>query len=172
MKYREVYKYTLTLCVIALITFFGVEINKKYINQVENNIGIYNLPKFNLKMSKSKYWESLAINDTFQSIFIYFNPNCEHCHYQLKYAKEVVKEKDVHIIFVANVLVEELKKFVTTNDMQDEKNIIFLSDEENNFSKIFHTNVFPSIFIYGKDKKLKKRFNGETKAEAILKYLE
>ncbi len=29
----------------------------------------------------------------------------------------------------------------------------------------------PHIFIYGSDKKLRKEFKGETKAEAILKYL-
>ena len=160
--------FIITLLVFALL----IEITKKKSNQDFINNQISSLPNFTLETLKEVSWESADLIDTLQSIFIYFSPNCEHCQYQLKYAKEVVKEKDVLIIFIANVPVAELKEFVTTNDMQEDKNIVFLSDEENNFSKVFHTNVFPSIFIYGKDKKLKKRFNGETKAEAILKFLD
>jgi thioredoxin-related protein len=64
------------------------------------------------------------------------------------------------------------KVFAHTYGLDTIKNVQVISDEKNEMHAAFGVKSIPTIFIYDAKGKLLKRYNGETKIEAILKALD
>ena len=65
-----------------------------------------------------------------------------------------------------------MEDFCQQYNLWEVDNVEILLDRDNNFKKIFGKAVIPSVYIYDENQKLKKRFLGETKLEAILSQIE
>lgn len=104
------------------------------------------------------------------TVIIYFNPGCEHCQYE---ASEIGKqaeqfEKANMILISPDDSVKRVEAFATMYHLWEVDNLVVLLDRNQQFLKSFGTAVFPSVFIYGADKKLIKMYKGEVKIEAII----
>lgn len=103
-------------------------------------------------------------------VIFYFHPECEHCRYE---ASEIGKwpEKfcNVNMIMItSDTLSKEVEAFAIKYHLCEIENITILFDPEYTFERFFGTSIIPSIFIYGSDRKLIKKYNGEIKISAII----
>lgn len=158
----------LVLCIISWMANSSFEKIQKGKEREQKSSTLPNLKLFTL--------DSLAF-DAFPKphkfvVLIHFNTTCEHCHYEVLAIKNAADEfNDAEIIFFSTEALSLIRAFASASGLGEHSNI--------HFAKISFTDVIntigalsiPHIFIYGPDKKLRKEFKGETKPEAILKYL-
>jgi peroxiredoxin len=106
-------------------------------------------------------------------LLIYFNSDCSHCQYE---AEEIKKNVDrlrkVKVVFMSSEPLSKIKLFAEAYKLDAQENIHFTNVNPEHVAVTFGALAIPHIFIYGPDKTLRKEFRGETKIEAILKYLE
>lgn len=104
-------------------------------------------------------------------VLVHFNSECSHCHYEAQDIKNYIKEfSGTTIIFMSSESLHKIKVFAEVVGLRDHENVLFTKISDESFEALGALSV-PHIFIYGSDKVLRKEFKGETKAEAILKYL-
>lgn len=104
------------------------------------------------------------------TVIIYFHSECEHCQYE---ASEIGKqaeqfEKANVILITPDDSTMRVEAFAAKYHLWEVDNLTVLFDRNHQFLKSFGTAVFPTVFIYGADKKLVKVYKGETKMEAII----
>jgi len=114
-----------------------------------------------------------GFNPDKSTVIIYFHPECEHCQYE---ASEIGKQAQG--FYNANVIMispddssERLESFAIRYRLWEVENLTILLDRDNQFKKQFGQSVIPSVFIYGSDKHLRKSYKGETRIDAIIKYI-
>lgn len=104
--------------------------------------------------------------------FIHFNSGCEHCQYELKEVKNNQKAFiNTQIILMSSESLKVIKSTSSDFGLDGIPNIHFVKINPEHVFETFGPLSLPHILIYGKDRKLVKQFKGETKVEAILKYL-
>ncbi len=104
------------------------------------------------------------------TMIIYFNPGCEHCQYEAsEIGLQAEKfEKANMILITPDDSIKRVEAFAAKYHLWEVDNLTVLLDRNHQFLKSFGTAVFPSVFIYGADKKLIKMYKGEVKMEAII----
>jgi peroxiredoxin len=106
------------------------------------------------------------------SILIFFSSDCDHCQRE---ATDVEKNidgfKNYSLYFISMNQFSQMKKFAETYKLADKSNVKFLQADGATVFKAMGSIETPTICVYGKDKQLTKRFDGETKADLILKVL-
>lgn len=107
-------------------------------------------------------------------VIIYFHRECEHCQYEAKEISQNAKAfTNCQLVLVsANDSIKQLEDFCNEYNLWEVDNIEVLVDKQNLFKKTFGKAVIPSVYIYDDKQKLKKRFLGETKPEAIISEIE
>lgn len=104
------------------------------------------------------------------TVLIYFHPECEHCQYE---ASEIGMqagrfERANMILITPDDSFKRVEAFAISYHLWEVDNLTILLDRNNQFKKQFGNSPFPSVFIYGVDKKLVKMFKGETQTNAII----
>jgi thiol-disulfide isomerase/thioredoxin len=108
-------------------------------------------------------------------VLIHFNSDCEHCQYEVSSIQGLARRfEDVELIFFSTETITAIRQFALTFELIKYSNIHFTKVDVKNIIEAIGSNSLsaPHIFIYGPDKKLRKEFRGETKPEAILKYIQ
>ncbi|MGB4958735.1 MAG: redoxin domain-containing protein [Saprospiraceae bacterium] len=107
------------------------------------------------------------------SVIIFFNPSCHICIEEMKSIRKRIDEfKETEIIFVSDVTKDSLVQYVQLQDFMDQANIFVVADTSRVITDYFRISIIPSIFIYDDAGRLVKHFQGETKIDAIIKYLQ
>ena len=106
------------------------------------------------------------------SIIFFFNTDCEHCQNE---AEEIIKYKNNfknrNVLWLSIEPIENLLKFEEKYKIQETiPSLKIAKISITDLNKNFNISTNPTILIY-KDKKLVRKFVGETKIEVILKYL-
>lgn len=103
-------------------------------------------------------------------IIIYFHSECEHCVYEAQeIGQNAVAFNNCQVVMItADDSISRVESFCQRHYLWELENLEVLTDNNNRFKNTFDKAVVPSVFIYGKDRKLKKQFLGETKPEAII----
>jgi thiol-disulfide isomerase/thioredoxin len=159
---------TVVICTIAWMVSSSFEkIQKRTEREQKSNT----LPELNLFTLDSLAFGALSKSHK-PLILIYFNTSCEHCHYEILSIKNLADEfKDVEIIFFSTEPLSIIRPFASAMDFEEHSNIHFAKISFTDVTDAIGTLSIPHIFVYGPDKKLWKEFKGETKPEAILKYI-
>lgn len=106
-------------------------------------------------------------------VLFFFHPDCEHCQSEAKQVRENAQAlSTTKLIWISTENLDHLREF-------DEKFKLSQSIEKLVVAKIdpvianekFGVRTFPTVFIYDAAGNLIKKYTGETKIEAILKYL-
>jgi hypothetical protein len=63
---------------------------------------------------------------------------------------------------------KRVEAFAAKDHLWEVDNLTILIDRDHRFKNHFGTSIFPSVFIYGADKKLLKMYKGEIKIDAII----
>ncbi|MBE9469057.1 MAG: redoxin domain-containing protein [Bacteroidetes bacterium] len=134
---------------------------------------IQTIPNFSFtNVYNNKLFTNKNLEKNKATLIIYFNTECEHCEYEIKQiSKQNEKFQNFQIVMVSFEDADTLKMFATKYHLNKLANIYLLEDKEIKFDSIFGKSPLPSSFIYNKNGKLVKKFKGEVKTEALLKYL-
>ncbi len=118
------------------------------------------LPAFNItKIADSAKFTKDDLVKKRATIFILFNPFCDHCKHgtdDLKASIELFK--DVQIVMASPVEFSYLKKFYDDYKIADYPNIIMGRDPSNYLGTFFNVQSIPAIFVYDKKGHFVKRF--------------
>ncbi len=157
----------LLVCAVAWLASSTVrKINKKKEVKEKNNV-LHELPIFS--MDSTSY---SIVNEQKPIVLILFNTGCEHCQYEAgEIKKSIASFSQVSIVMVSSEPIAAIKEFALKYEVSHEPNITFCKIDPSKVFETFGGGSIPRIFIYGIDRQLIKEFNGETKIEAILKYL-
>ena len=132
--------------------------------------GITELPPLMLTMlTGEKVMVSSLPGNT---IIVFFNPDCDHCQREAQAIQSQMEAfKKYTLYFVAPGLPADIQLFADTYHLTGYSNVFFAKAEIPDVIRILGPMSTPSLFIYSNEKKLVKKFDGETKIEEILKFL-
>ncbi|RZL32280.1 MAG: redoxin domain-containing protein [Pedobacter sp.] len=165
----------LLTCLIFFLTgFTGFMVYKIVKTKKQNNAVAaikQTLPNFTFyKLDSVETGNTFIENDKAVCIF-YFNSDCEHCQYEAKEInKNIALFKNAQIVMVSFNTIKEIKDFSKQYNL-NHPNVTFLQDPKLEFKKWFGETSVPAVFIYNAKHQLVKEYHGETKIEAITKYL-
>lgn len=133
---------------------------------------IATLPDFNfLSLDSISKTKANLIPDKYL-VLVWFNTGCEHCQYEAQeFRGNPDSFKQTQILMVSGEPISDIRNFGNTYRVDTLNYLTLLHCEYNVFFNTFGTTSVPSIFIYSPEGKLLKQYSGETKLEAITKYL-
>ncbi len=151
-----------------LITNIQAGIQKKAVIEERRN----HLPDFQFATLEGANFTKSDLDLTQPTVIISFMPTCHFCQYEAKAVEEhSAAFEQVNLLMVTSAPEAEAIQFAEEYKLKDDPNVVILTDEFQQFQTTFGTSAVPSVFIYDKQQKLVKHFAGETKMEAIFKYI-
>jgi peroxiredoxin len=113
-----------------------------------------------------------ALNLPAKSILVFYFPDCDHCQREAAdFSKHLAAFKGYHVWFIAVVPFQKIQKFAIDYKLVGYDYVHFVQTEPKDITNNYGGIQTPSVYIYSKEKKLVKFFNGETKVEEIIKFL-
>lgn len=107
-----------------------------------------------------------------KSIIFYFHPECDHCGFEADdISKQLTDFQTTQLIWVSPVDSTTIRQFARDHHLDRLPNVHWMSDTANVFPKMFNPDLLPSSWIFDEKGRLLKHFNGQTKIEALLKFL-
>ena len=123
----------------------------------------------------------LSLDSTFVPIkntqrptaIFYFDPHCEHCQQEAAtLVKEAQQFKDVQVYWLSSASLADLRTFEVQYGLQKKLSMLQIGQISAEVAdKQFGFRTVPTILLYNQAGTLTKKYVGETKTEAILKYL-
>ncbi|QTY28108.1 peroxiredoxin [Flavobacterium sp. CS20] len=126
------------------------------------------LPDFEISNQNNETFTQDDVSQDSYAYFIYFNPTCGHCKTAFKtlnlhvedlkntkfklYPVSAKNDKDTHAFFE-----NYAPKLLALNNVQ------ILLDDNYKFADTFFVKGYPTAFLYDKNQKLVKVYNGESK---------
>jgi hypothetical protein len=105
-------------------------------------------------------------------MLIFFDPDCQHCLYEIRDLKTHIDEINLtKILLIATASAEEINSFILDNRLDSISKINVLRGVPDEIIGSFGNIPVPSIFIYDSNKKLVKSFRGEFKIETVINFL-
>jgi len=105
-------------------------------------------------------------------LIIFFTTTCEHCQYEMAQIKKSIHAfNQINVLMVSSEPIKDIRKFSIEFGLNDLPTVTFTKIRPEDVYDTFGSVSIPHVFIYSKDHELIKDFKGETKIEAILKYL-
>lgn len=107
------------------------------------------------------------------AVLFFFHPDCEHCQSEARQIQENVEElKAVKLIWISYENLDRLREFDEEYKLTGSfPQLVMAKIEPVVANEKFGLRTFPTVFIYDAEGNLAKKYTGETKIEAILKYL-
>lgn len=130
------------------------------------------LPEFQFKKADETLLTKESLTPFKPVVVVYFDPDCDHCQKQATWISERQKRdqafSNINLVFVSWSTSENNTKFRQTYfpDMGD--NLHFGIDHDYQIDTWFGYSEVPSVFVYGRDWKLNKKFTKEVSADEIL----
>ena len=106
-----------------------------------------------------------------KAILVYFNSECHHCQWEIEtFNAEIEKLNSTQLFFISQEDECQAIDFLNSHEKIAISNYIFYKISSDKVLPTFGSEVVPQILIYNNNR-LKKKYNGETKISAIVKYL-
>jgi thiol-disulfide isomerase/thioredoxin len=123
------------------------------------------LPDFKIFTLEGNAFNQNNIEKDTYTYFVYFNPTCGHCKTAFKLLNlksEQIKKTKVKLYPVSANTKEETNKFFKqyAPNIQSLTNTQILRDDDYKFADAFSVGPFPTSFLYDKNNKLVKVFEG------------
>jgi len=103
------------------------------------------------------------------TIFIVFSPDCSHCQNEAKMITENIRQfKNTQFVMLTYLPYEEMMAFYKVFRIYNYPQITMGRDTKFFFPIYFGVKNLPSIYIYDKNGRFKKSFEGDVKPETLL----
>ena len=159
------------IVIMGLTTFLLIGIAGKMQKNKIMKERIKSLPVFSFRTLNDTIFRSDQLKEG-PVLILFFHPECEHCQYQITtlFNNNVIPS-GLCVLLISNAEKEGIRKFMEENNLLQYPGLTALADETYSFRNYFGTEIVPAIFIYNKELKLVRYFQGEVRPETILKYL-
>lgn len=159
----------LLVCAVAWMANKTVRKIKAKKQATEKVSALHNLPLFTLDSTRYVFQ-----NNAQPLAIIFFNSECEHCQYEMREINQkqsLFLNKKLILLSSENIstIIKASEDFGLAHYLP---NIHFAKINDEDVFSTFGSVSVPHIFIYDEDGRLIKEFKGETKVEAIAKYLQ
>jgi len=169
---KSILKWIIVLLVALAIFFLFYKIIVRINTKQALKEAIASLPVINFQTTDSISYTKDNLFPDKNLILVWFNTDCEHCQYEAQeFIKNPVSFNQTQILMVSGEPLSDLRKFGKTYGIDTLQFLKLLHCDYQVFFNTFGTTSVPSLFIYSPEGKLLKQYNGETKFEAITKYL-
>jgi thioredoxin-related protein len=166
---RNIVLWALTILFVLLIAWMGNKTVEKLRTVDKAKEKIASLKSLPIVVMDSSRYE---LPTTVSTVVILFNTTCEHCQYEATEIKKSISFfSKTSILMISSEPIKKIKTFSEEYALNNESSVTFAKISRDDVFETFGSVSIPHIFIYSKDRKLIKEFKGETKIEAILKYL-
>lgn len=116
--------------------------------------------------------QKMANELTGKSILIFYSPDCDHCQREAQdLQKHINAFRNYDIYFISASLPEDAQLFAQTYGLHEQNNITFALATYEDVIRIMGPMPTPTVFIYSNEKRLVKKFAGETNVEEMIPYL-
>lgn len=157
----------IVITMAVLIGLIASNLGKKEQRKANNQY----LPNLNLSLTDSTFINTKTFRSNF-TILIFFNSECDYCVYEAGEIRRAIHNlSNINIIFTSTEELTLIRKFGEVQDLLQYQNVYFGQISHTDLSETFGHLSLPHIFIYDSSQKFIKEFKGETKVEAILKYV-
>lgn len=163
MQKKTIIKVSFGLLFIALIV--GIAVSSSSKNDLPEVAESFPTELLQSKMSLEK--SSLER----PRLIIFYNPECEHCQYEAETLSTNPDFQNLDVYWVSGAASEDNQAFKASYASAAPASFHFLDDKQYQIGNALGVRTFPTIFIYGEDGSLLYKYEGETKPEAILKWL-
>lgn len=103
-----------------------------------------------------------------KTILIFYIPDCDHCQREAEAIRSQLDVfKNYTLYFITASGTEEIKRFAETYRLNGLPNVFFARTEVTDVIREMGPIGTPSLYIYSREKRLIKKFDGETKVAEI-----
>ena len=157
--------------ILLAATVFFFQLQAKWEKRKQIAQAIQTLPHFKITHSDSTEGSFIRIGKK-PHVIVYFNTDCDHCQYEAtQIQKNMAKFKDAQLLMLSIEPLTNIRKFIKTYRLEGFSNLQVGQITGKTAVETFGFKSVPHILIYDADNQLVKGYKGETKIEAILKYL-
>ena len=104
-----------------------------------------------------------------QNALIFFQPDCDHCQREAQeFQRNLEAFEGTTLYFITSGPMNEIQAFADTYKLSGHPNVHFAATPAINVLNNYGPISAPSVYIYSKDHRLVKGFNGETPIERIV----
>ena len=109
---------------------------------------------------------------TEKTILVLYQPDCDHCQREANEIEAHLDSfKDYNIYFITTESFEKIDQFAKDYNLEGHDHVFFGQTQVGHIINNFGQISAPSVYVYGEGGNLKRRFNGETRIEDIVKSL-
>ncbi len=151
----------LLVCGLWLLSIHQISKKKAAIGRIEN------LPKIEMLTLQNEkiFLSDFSFEET--KVLIYFNTHCDFCQFEMEeLSKRLPEFENCEIFLFSAEPIDSLQKLC--NQFKGGYNVTIGHCPYDTVVKYFGKLGSPSIFIYGEDNKLVKKFNGSTRINELL----
>lgn len=169
MTGRKIILRIVLLMVILLGGLLGWNVYTKAQAKAEREALTSTIPDFTFQSIDGGALTASQLGPHKKQVFIFFNPDCEHCQYEAQQAhKYTAQLAQTEINWIGPDTEERVSNFAQQYGLDTLSHHRVLLDTQQQMDTIFGTKGFPEIWIYDESGKLLKKYHGETKWEAIV----
>lgn len=164
------------LFIIIIVFLSTIFLAKKTIDKIQKKKYYYErikeMPSFEF-YSDNKLFTNKNLKDEYSTVFVFFDSECEYCVSQLNsIIDNIAYFNNCQILLISLDPLEYSNNISIKNkSILHEYNVFILEDRKMLLSEVFYIDLIPTTLIYNKNRKLLKKFNGQTLAEKIIKEL-
>lgn len=162
----------LLVVLVAVLLVLGHAIVRKAGELATLQERLEQLPAFSFTDLGGKAFSHGHLSDGKPVLLIYFHPDCDHCQYEAGVIRDSLHRlAATEVLLISSAPAPQLEEFGEAYGLLGHPGVHILHDAAGAFHTLFGSNTIPSVFIYNRKRALVRHFKGETKIEAILKYL-
>jgi thiol-disulfide isomerase/thioredoxin len=170
--YKPLIKLSLIIFLVTLaLGVIFIILPKIYKKSVENKVAIQNRQLLALTEFKTIDDQNFSIKGA-PVIIIFFSSMCPFCVEEIETIQKNKALFAFPIIMISDEDTAILTDLALKYGIDETSPIKLVSDGSKEYHKCFQPSGIPSIFIYNASGGLKKHFQGETKVETLIKYIQ
>jgi peroxiredoxin len=132
---------------------------------------ISSLPKFCFLDTLGNSFANANLENDKPIIVVHFGYFCTYCHKEAKIISHYFDEyKDYQLLFVTKDKQDNINLFFEKNKLTNKSNLRVLRYDNNEFEEAFGSKSLPCVFIFNRELKLVKHFDGAVTARTLIMY--
>ena len=166
---KKIILFTLLTLVGMGVVWMGYSAIQKIATKKQVAESLKSMPTFKVTNPDST---QIKLQENTPTAIIYFNTDCDHCQYEAtQIQKNISKFNNAQLLMLSIEPLANIRKFIKTYRLEGFSNLQVGQITGKTAVETFGFKSVPHILIYNADNQLVKEYKGETKIEAILKYL-
>ena len=156
----------------VFVVLFGIRIREGVKARRAIASRIATLPEFELATLEGQRFGSENFPTDQPVVLVYFTTVCPYCQSELNSIRQHAElKRKGSFLMISREPLDVLQQYHEAEELDKEQYMPILWDSLGAVHREFGVSIVPSTFIYGTDRRLVKKFTGETSADIIYQVL-